>query len=80
VVKDHGGELFVESTEGVGSTFHLFLPAAEAEAATSEAPREPQHVAVHTRRVLLVEDDVNVASGIAVLLQEEGIEAHRGGS
>lgn len=74
VVKDHGGELFVESTEGVGSTFHLFLPAAEAEAATSEAPREPQHVAVHTRRVLLVEDDVNVASGIAVLLQEEGIE------
>jgi len=70
VVKRHGGELFVETTVGAGSTFHIFLPAAECAPAArvDDAPR----VDVRGKNVLLVEDDAVVASAIEAMLHAEG--------
>ena len=74
VVQRHGGDIFVESTPGAGTTFHIFLPlAAESvEARATELAQEIQ--AMHdARRVLLIEDDVSVAAGLVSLLELEGL-------
>lgn len=84
VVQRHGGEIFVESEVGAGTTFHIFLPLAsdDAGAATvlpeaggvSPEANDPQQDAVRTVRVLLVEDDPAVSAGLSALLELEGIE------
>jgi PAS domain S-box-containing protein len=73
VVMRHGGELFVESRVGAGTTFHIFLPIALSEAGellsgdeTFVCPDTPE------RRILLVEDDAIVADGMMSLLEERG--------
>ncbi len=72
VVQRHGGELFVESAPGAGTTFHVFLPLTEAPAATG--PREVyRRPAVSSAKlVVLVEDDPIVAAGLVSLLTMEG--------
>lgn len=82
VVTRHGGEIFVESAIGHGTKFHLFIPiaadAAVAQAATATGVPELsllQKVSRAYRRVLVVEDERPVASGIVALLELEGVEA-----
>jgi PAS domain S-box-containing protein len=72
VVERHGGEMFVESSEGRGTTFHLFIPLAR----KSESPESPRKPFSHRpcRRILLVEDESAVAAGLAALLDSEGID------
>ncbi|HEX8616083.1 MAG TPA: PAS domain S-box protein [Thermoanaerobaculia bacterium] len=74
VVQRHGGEIFVDSTLGAGTTFHVFLPLVadgtprpETEIATIAAEAMTAH------RVLLVEDDPTVAAGLVTLLEMEGL-------
>jgi PAS domain S-box-containing protein len=72
VVQRHGGMIFIESAEGLGTTFHLFLPLSahdvvELPQAGGELPQ-----ARAQRRILLVEDDGSVAAGITTLLELEG--------
>ncbi|HEY0156275.1 MAG TPA: PAS domain S-box protein [Thermoanaerobaculia bacterium] len=73
VVQRHGGELFVESAPGEGTAFHVFLPLTDQlETRPAEAP--PQAASSATaHRVLLVEDDVNVAAGLVTLLEMQGL-------
>ena len=72
VVQRHGGQIFIESAVGEGTTFHLFLPktARPASAAAEGAGEQPHAVAA--RHLLLVEDDPAVAAGLATLLECEG--------
>ena len=72
VVTRHNGAIFVESEVGRGSTFHIFLPLA---AASKPAPAEDSgQTDVQARRVLVVEDEHSIATGIQEMLRPRGIE------
>ncbi|MFP5245129.1 MAG: response regulator, partial [Thermoanaerobaculia bacterium] len=73
VVQRHGGEVFVESAIGVGTKFHIFLPLTEIADVLAEEHAEEHHLAMEAHRVLLVEDDKTVATGIVSLLELEGL-------
>jgi PAS domain S-box-containing protein len=74
VVQRHGGEMFVESTVGSGTAFHIFLPLTAAAAAAQPAEVAPEAPRAElTHHVLLVEDDRNVSSGLTALLELEGM-------
>jgi two-component system cell cycle sensor histidine kinase/response regulator CckA len=83
VVTRHGGEIFVESAIGSGTKFHLFIPIAANKSGATAAPIVPaaqelsllQKVSRAYRRVLVVEDERPVASGIVALLELEGVDA-----
>jgi PAS domain S-box-containing protein len=75
VITRHGGEIFVESVLGVGTKFHLFVPLQDP--ARTDAPvvleAQPRTEARRYRRLLLVEDERPVATGLAALLELEGL-------
>jgi PAS domain S-box-containing protein len=84
VLKKHDGLLHVESTPGVGSTFHLYLPAVVREVRGADRPVAGSPSG--PRRVLLMDDDADVrkvasqllvALGYEVLAAAEGEEALR---
>jgi PAS domain S-box-containing protein len=76
IVKRHGGHIFVESAPNAGTSFHLLLPIAESSDAPagSEAAAPPSLQGAHVRRILLVEDDEQIAEGLSLLLRDGGYE------
>jgi PAS domain S-box-containing protein len=74
IIAAHAGELFVESTTGLGTTFHVFLPIAIQDS-TEEDANNVVSIATASCRVLLVEDDSAVADGMLTLLEAEGFHA-----
>ncbi len=46
IISDHGGRISVESEEGVGTSFHIDLPAKPPRAAVQNSSREPEYVKV----------------------------------
>ena len=77
IIQRHAGKIFVESEVGVGTTFHLFLAfggeTLEAQSRVSTAVRSRS---AGPRRVVIVDDDLTVAAGLAEILALEGYEAH----
>lgn len=72
IIAQHNGHIFVESEEGKGTTVHLFLPLSSAlvvPEALASKPGQPR-----VSKLVLVEDDPDVAFGLSTLLQLEGIE------
>jgi CheY-like chemotaxis protein len=75
IVTQHGGQVFVQSTPGAGTTFHLFFRSgAQAEVSPRSPAAEVPSAWLTIRRVLLVEDEPAVAEGIALLLRSEGVD------
>jgi PAS domain S-box-containing protein len=72
IIARHGGEVIVESTPGVGTSFHLMIPKSPAPDAVRPSQENP--VLSRPSRLLLVEDDPNVAAGITAVLEIEGID------
>jgi PAS domain S-box-containing protein len=64
IARAHGGDLRVESEIGRGTTFTLLLPTAEPATAALE-------------RVLLVDDDPDVAEALTTMLAKEGLQVSR---
>jgi signal transduction histidine kinase len=77
-----GGAIAVESAEGLGSTFTLYLPeiysGPEAAAVREEArpgiPPLPADADFSGRRILLVDDDSRNLFALTALLQDHGVE------
>jgi PAS domain S-box-containing protein len=72
VVSTHGGHLFVESQQGVGTAFHLFLP--RAHSAPGMRVESTARGAVRLMRIVLVEDEPAIAEGLSAVLRSEGFE------
>lgn len=72
LIEGHGGMLTAENLPQGGSAFHLLVPAAEAPAASTQ-PLASETPGV--TRILLVEDDLSVGTGLEELLNSEGYEA-----
>ncbi len=78
IVRAHGGHLVVRSAPGKGTTVEVLLPATTADTAESSVPPaytpSPAPASVtNPPRVLVVEDDANVARSFAMLLETLGM-------
>jgi signal transduction histidine kinase/CheY-like chemotaxis protein len=81
IAREHGGELVAESRPGLGSVFRLNLPLYEKEEPSTGTNGPDDCAAVPGKRVLVADDEKDVAELIASLLREDGDEAivvHRG--
>jgi signal transduction histidine kinase/CheY-like chemotaxis protein len=75
IVKKHQGHVEVTSQPGQGTTFTVWLPAADEPAAESEAPKVTAHVAPKkSARVLLMDDEPSIRMLGATMLKRMGLE------
>lgn len=72
LMEGQGGALSAENQPGRGAAFHVLIPAAHEESPVSIRPLGAP--ALYLKRILLVEDDPSVGSGLKALLQSEGYE------
>jgi two-component system, cell cycle sensor histidine kinase and response regulator CckA len=80
IVKQSGGNIWVYSEPGHGTTFKVYLPAVEEEAAAGANAAAP-HVPRGTETILLVEDEEAVRALLRDILEAEGytvVVAHDG--
>ena len=76
IVTAHRGVVVVQSQAGAGSAFHIYLPARKARAA-DRLPAENQTTPAHDNvrgheRVLIVDDDVDIADALSISLAQWG--------
>jgi len=74
IIERHGGHVFVESTPNVGTIFHVLLVSAHASTSAGELKSYATARTFSNLRVLIVEDDLEIAEGLEELFHFEGIE------
>lgn len=72
IIEKLGGSIGFETHNGTGTTFYFDLPIWHSPLAASEAEEFP---APPTRRILICEDDRDIANLLSMMLSDEGFEA-----
>ena len=79
IIKQSGGDILVESTPSIGTTFRISLPAVEQ--VDGELPAsEPGHPLRGTETILLVEDEEGVRRVLETMLRRHGYRVLSAGS
>ena len=73
IINKHHGHIAVESKPGVGTTFHIYLPAVEQQ--TTPQPGEDRELLVGTGKILVMDDEEMVRDVLERLLARLGYEA-----
>ncbi len=71
IIRNHGGQVLVDSTLGVGTTFSIILPAEVMERPASSSAKEVASPH-HTGRVLVMDDEAPIREVLTVMLEEFG--------
>lgn len=74
IVTNHNGDIMVESEEGRGSTFCVYLPA-HRQATTAPAPAAPEPLPLDgTETVLVIEDEPIIRQMVGAILKDHGYQ------
>jgi NO-binding membrane sensor protein with MHYT domain/nitrogen-specific signal transduction histidine kinase len=76
-VKQSGGEIQVDSAEGAGARFSIYLPVSAAEPDQEQAVTSHSGAVVQPLSILLAEDDLSVAAVTEAMLTDFGHKVHR---
>jgi PAS domain S-box-containing protein len=76
-VRQSDGEVHVQSKEGAGTTFTVYLPVVDQEAQASQSRTPVQRYSGKRLRILLTEDDVSVGAITETMLKNLGHEVTR---
>jgi CheY-like chemotaxis protein len=72
IVKQSGGNIWVYSEPGLGTTFKIYFPLLDDDTAAAPAPREKPPDVAGGETILLVEDDWEVCKVVASMLSGQG--------
>ncbi len=73
IVEHHQGSIDFDTEAGVGSSFFFDLPEAESHEPAETPPRTIETPSPAARRVLICEDDADIAMVLAAMLEEAGL-------
>ncbi len=73
IVTRHGGYITVQSQLGVGTTFHVFLPASESD--ITDIPPSDRRVLAGHGRILVMDDEIPLLKVVEKMLNKAGYSA-----